>query len=213
MPAMDRDVPMLLTPQPCCFPPYYTAPVPGPSANVPEKGEACRQGSLDRVCGRFWGSAGQGPAPRMCVCEGRGNSAAHQHAGHVLGDPRSHRFPMVGAGFLKPLLCPASVLGTPFYLMEYCPGRVYKDPSLPGLEPSQRRAIYTAMNRVLCQIHSVDPEAVGLQDYGKQGKLGPLPPCLLGACSQDGGGLGREHTEGWLMRAGLSPLRGNPVEF
>lgn len=62
-----------------------------------------------------------------------------------------------------------SVIGTPFYLMEYCPGHVYKDPSLPGLEPSQRRAIYTAMNRVLCKIHSVDPQAAGLEDYGKQG--------------------------------------------
>ncbi|XP_030716220.1 acyl-CoA dehydrogenase family member 10 isoform X1 [Globicephala melas] len=61
------------------------------------------------------------------------------------------------------------VIGTPFYLMEYCPGLIYKDPSLPGLEPSQRRAIYTAMNRVLCKIHSVDLKAAGLEDYGKHG--------------------------------------------
>ncbi|KAM9746666.1 acyl-CoA dehydrogenase family member 10 isoform 3-T3 [Dama dama] len=63
----------------------------------------------------------------------------------------------------------SSVIGTPFYLMEYCPGLIYKDPSLPGLEPSQRRAIYTAMNRVLCKIHSVDLKAAGLEDYGKHG--------------------------------------------
>ncbi|XP_021113124.1 acyl-CoA dehydrogenase family member 10 isoform X5 [Heterocephalus glaber] len=63
----------------------------------------------------------------------------------------------------------SSVIGTPFYVMEYCPGLIYKDPSLPGLEPSQRRAIYTAMNRVLCQLHSVDLQAAGLNDYGKQG--------------------------------------------
>ncbi|XP_037367055.1 acyl-CoA dehydrogenase family member 10 isoform X2 [Talpa occidentalis] len=61
------------------------------------------------------------------------------------------------------------VIGTPFYVMEYCPGVIYKDSSLPGLEPSQRRAIYTAMNRVLCQIHSVDFKAAGLADYGKPG--------------------------------------------
>uniref|UniRef100_A0A8C0DHX1 Aminoglycoside phosphotransferase domain-containing protein n=1 Tax=Balaenoptera musculus TaxID=9771 RepID=A0A8C0DHX1_BALMU len=67
-------------------------------------------------------------------------------------------------------LCEDSrVIGTPFYLMEYCPGLIYKDPSLPGLEPSQRRAIYTAMNRVLCKIHSVDLKAAGLEDYGKHG--------------------------------------------
>uniref|UniRef100_A0A8C0VTM3 Acyl-CoA dehydrogenase family member 10 n=1 Tax=Castor canadensis TaxID=51338 RepID=A0A8C0VTM3_CASCN len=67
----------------------------------------------------------------------------------------------------------SSVIGTPFYLMEYCPGLIYKDPSLPGLEPSQRRAIYSAMNRVLCQIHSVDLQAAGLDSYGKQGDYLP----------------------------------------
>ncbi|XP_066226980.1 acyl-CoA dehydrogenase family member 10 isoform X1 [Saccopteryx leptura] len=67
----------------------------------------------------------------------------------------------------------SSVIGTPFYLMEYCPGLIYKDPSLPGLEPSQRQAIYTAMNRVLCRIHSVDFKAAGLGDYGKHGDYIP----------------------------------------
>ena len=32
-----------------------------------------------------------------------------------------------------------SVIGTPFYLMNYVPGRVMKDPSLPGLQPSERK--------------------------------------------------------------------------
>lgn len=63
-----------------------------------------------------------------------------------------------------------SVIGTPFYLMEYCPGIIYKDPSLPGLEPSQRQAVYAAMSKVLCQIHSVDLKAAGLEDYGKLGE-------------------------------------------
>lgn len=62
-----------------------------------------------------------------------------------------------------------SVIGTPFYLMDYCAGRIFKDPSLPGLEPSQRREIYSAMNGVLCKIHSVDIKAAGLEDYGKHG--------------------------------------------
>ncbi|XP_069877579.1 acyl-CoA dehydrogenase family member 10-like isoform X1 [Dipodomys merriami] len=66
-----------------------------------------------------------------------------------------------------------SVVGTPFYLMEYCPGLIYKDPSLPGLDPSHRRAIYTAMNKALCTIHSVDLKATGLEGYGKQGDYLP----------------------------------------
>uniref|UniRef100_A0A670IS18 Acyl-CoA dehydrogenase family member 11 n=1 Tax=Podarcis muralis TaxID=64176 RepID=A0A670IS18_PODMU len=64
----------------------------------------------------------------------------------------------------------SSIIGTPFYLMDYCTGRIFKDPSLPGLEPSQRTEIYTAMNRVLCKIHSVDIKAAGLEDYGKHGQ-------------------------------------------
>ncbi|GAB1290126.1 Acyl-CoA dehydrogenase family member 10 [Apodemus speciosus] len=67
----------------------------------------------------------------------------------------------------------SSIVGTPFYLMEYCPGTIYKDPSLPGLEPSRRRAIYTAMNQVLCRIHSVDLQATGLDSFGKQGDYIP----------------------------------------
>ena len=31
-----------------------------------------------------------------------------------------------------------SVLGTPFYLMDYVRGRVHKDPSLPGMTPKER---------------------------------------------------------------------------
>ncbi|XP_029778300.1 acyl-CoA dehydrogenase family member 10 isoform X1 [Suricata suricatta] len=65
------------------------------------------------------------------------------------------------------------VIGAPFYLMEYCPGLIYRDPALPGLEPTQRRAIYTAMNRVLCRIHSVDLKAAGLEDYEKHGDCVP----------------------------------------
>ena len=75
-----------------------------------------------------------------------------------------------GPGNALSVSVPPRIIGTPFYLMEYCPGLVYKDPTLPGLEPSQRWAIYTAMNRVLCKIHSVDFKAMGLEDYGKHGE-------------------------------------------
>ncbi|XP_028681110.1 acyl-CoA dehydrogenase family member 10-like isoform X4 [Erpetoichthys calabaricus] len=64
----------------------------------------------------------------------------------------------------------SSIVGTPFYLMEYCSGRIFKDPSLPGLKPTERREIYKAMNDVLCQIHKVEIEAAGLGDYGKHSR-------------------------------------------
>ncbi|XP_074966032.1 acyl-CoA dehydrogenase family member 10 isoform X2 [Phalacrocorax aristotelis] len=62
-----------------------------------------------------------------------------------------------------------STLGTPFYLMEHCAGRVYSDVSLPALQPSQRRAIYAAMNQVLSKIHSVDLRAAKLEDLREHG--------------------------------------------
>ncbi|GAB4815191.1 hypothetical protein N2152v2_002237 [Parachlorella kessleri] len=66
------------------------------------------------------------------------------------------------------LLCEdSSVLGTPFYLMEHVKGRIYADPSLPGVEPAGRARIYEGMARTLAALHSVDPAAVGLAGYGK----------------------------------------------
>ena len=34
------------------------------------------------------------------------------------------------------------MLGTPFYLMEHVKGRIFADPSLPGVEPADRARIY-----------------------------------------------------------------------
>ncbi|XP_035746325.1 acyl-CoA dehydrogenase family member 10 isoform X2 [Egretta garzetta] len=62
-----------------------------------------------------------------------------------------------------------STLGTPFYLMEHCAGRVYSDVSLPALQPGQRRAIYAAMSQVLSKIHSVDLRPAELEDLREHG--------------------------------------------
>lgn len=48
---------------------------------------------------------------------------------------------------LHPQLClceDASVLGTPFYVMEHVRGRIFTEPSLPGMAPAQRTAVYQA---------------------------------------------------------------------
>ena len=62
-----------------------------------------------------------------------------------------------------------AVLGTPFYLMEKVEGRVFHDCALPGLSPQERRATYLAMAKALAKLHAVDPDAVGLGDYGRPG--------------------------------------------
>jgi len=63
----------------------------------------------------------------------------------------------------------ASLLGTPFYLMEYLQGRVLQEQSLPGMEPAERGAIYREMNRVIAALHGLDYAALGLGDFGKTG--------------------------------------------
>lgn len=63
----------------------------------------------------------------------------------------------------------SSAAGREFYLMEFIEGRVYMDPSLPGLQPAQRGELYDEMNRVISAVHAVDCGAVGLESYGKRG--------------------------------------------
>ena len=62
-----------------------------------------------------------------------------------------------------------SIVGTPFYLMEFLEGRVIVDQSLPGMTPGERTAIYLEMNRIIAALHQVDPEQVGLADFGRAG--------------------------------------------
>jgi aminoglycoside phosphotransferase (APT) family kinase protein len=68
------------------------------------------------------------------------------------------------------LLCEdESIVGTSFFVMEYVAGRVVSDPALPGCSREERRAIYDDFVRVLAALHRVEPEAVGLGDFGKPG--------------------------------------------
>jgi aminoglycoside phosphotransferase (APT) family kinase protein len=62
-----------------------------------------------------------------------------------------------------------SVIGTAFYVMDFVDGRIFWDPALPELTGNERRALYDDINRVVALLHAVRPEAVGLQDYGRQG--------------------------------------------
>ena len=63
----------------------------------------------------------------------------------------------------------ASQLGTPFYLMDFVPGRMLMDPALPGMASAERETHYREMARVIAALHAVDVDAVGLTTYGKPG--------------------------------------------
>ncbi|HLY56517.1 MAG TPA: phosphotransferase family protein [Stellaceae bacterium] len=77
------------------------------------------------------------------------------------------------AGFPVPrpyLLCDdESVVGTMFYLVEHVDGRVFWEVDLPGVSPGERSAIYDSMNATLAALHSIDPLALGLGDFGRPG--------------------------------------------
>ena len=62
-----------------------------------------------------------------------------------------------------------SVIGRAFYVMEHVQGRVLWEQSLPGFSNSDRAALYDEMNRVMAALHSIDPTAVGLGDFGRPG--------------------------------------------
>ena len=79
-------------------------------------------------------------------------------AGTYVPVPRTHA-----------LCADESVIGAVFYVMEHVEGRVLWDPTLPGMKPAERRAIFGEMNRVIAALHRVDYAAVGLGDYGKPG--------------------------------------------
>ena len=63
-----------------------------------------------------------------------------------------------------------AVIGSMFYVMEFCDGSIYWHASLSEIDDNaQRTKMYDAMNKALVALHSVDIEAVGLSSYGKMG--------------------------------------------
>lgn len=77
------------------------------------------------------------------------------------------------AGFPVPrlygLCTDDAVIGSWFYVMECVEGRVFWDARFESVEPQHRRDHFDAMNATLAQLHSFDPAALGLADYGKAG--------------------------------------------
>jgi aminoglycoside phosphotransferase (APT) family kinase protein len=63
----------------------------------------------------------------------------------------------------------ASLIGTPFFVMDCVEGRIFWDPALPELSRAERGALWDDVNRVVAALHRVDPAAVGLTDYGRPG--------------------------------------------
>ena len=77
------------------------------------------------------------------------------------------------AGFPAPrtfgLCTDDGVIGTWFYVMDCVEGRVIWDTTFPDVAWGDRPAYFDAMNATIAQLHSFDPAAIGLGDFGKPG--------------------------------------------
>jgi aminoglycoside phosphotransferase (APT) family kinase protein len=60
-----------------------------------------------------------------------------------------------------------SVAGTAFFVMSHVEGRVFWEPQMPASDPAERAQVYDAMNATLARLHTFDPAAIGLSDYGR----------------------------------------------
>ncbi|GGM74049.1 acyl-CoA dehydrogenase [Longimycelium tulufanense] len=98
--------------------------------------------------------------------------------GHVLATAhdmgREHRVLSALSGSPVPVpgtvaLCTdADVLGAPFYVMDEVPGAVLRDRSeTEQLGAGRARALSHALIDVLADLHAVDPQTVGLADFGR----------------------------------------------
>src|SRR5438874_2457786 len=61
------------------------------------------------------------------------------------------------------------VIGAIFYVMELAKGRAYADGSLPDFDPATRRRIYEQLVDALADLHTIEPEAAALGDFGRPG--------------------------------------------
>ncbi|ORZ38040.1 kinase-like domain-containing protein [Catenaria anguillulae PL171] len=60
----------------------------------------------------------------------------------------------------------SSVIGTPFYVMEFVKGRIFPSPALPEIPSKDRRAYWEAAIRTLARLHSTDLHKAQLASYG-----------------------------------------------
>jgi aminoglycoside phosphotransferase (APT) family kinase protein len=61
------------------------------------------------------------------------------------------------------------VIGAIFYVMEMARGRPYADGALPDFDPGSRRRMYEQLVDTLAELHTIDPVAADLADFGKPG--------------------------------------------
>lgn len=60
-----------------------------------------------------------------------------------------------------------SVVGTPFYIMEFLDGRFIKNPAIPDVDEKHRRELWRDAVRTMAKLHRIDHRKIGLENFGK----------------------------------------------
>ncbi|POY72297.1 hypothetical protein BMF94_4599 [Rhodotorula taiwanensis] len=67
-----------------------------------------------------------------------------------------------------------TVIGRPWYLMEYLKGRKYEDARMPEVKTKEERTqLWLAAIKTLAALHALDPQKIGLGDFGSTAAFYP----------------------------------------
>jgi aminoglycoside phosphotransferase (APT) family kinase protein len=60
-----------------------------------------------------------------------------------------------------------TVVGSPFYIMEFLDGRIFTAPNFPDVTSKERNEMWHDAIRTLAKLHRLNPKEIGLETYGK----------------------------------------------
>ncbi|KAG8949392.1 hypothetical protein FRC04_008627 [Tulasnella sp. 424] len=66
-----------------------------------------------------------------------------------------------------------SVIGTPFYVMEYLDGRIFTDVRMPEAKPEERRLLWLGAIEALARLARLSPDELGLGDFASRNPYFP----------------------------------------
>ena len=151
--------------------------------------------------------AGQRRRAATCCAASRRASSCRRRTRSIASSASSARCHAQGFPVAEPVLYCAdeSVAGTAFYVMGFVEGRVFWNPDMPGSNPAERAAVYDAMNATLARLHSFDPAAIGLADFGRgENYVAPPGRALVEAVPRLGDAEDRRDGTADRMAAGAS---------
>ena len=69
---------------------------------------------------------------------------------------------------------PTCKIGTPFYLMDFVDGRIFRDPTMAEItDKDERRKAYMSIIETVIKLHSLDFKQIGLNNFAKIGDYFP----------------------------------------